>query len=147
MLPLWVNFWDQYSLLLQYEILRNWWHSFFYMNHINCGPVLGLDSDHGHDQNKKTFSRLFKWWSETRPEESGTWMAIRRPDWNKSSIQMTFQKLSVRLMLIPRIPNVEWMESFRWIKNSETIHKCYQFRILRNLRLTSKIDWKNIPSL
>ena len=23
------------------------------MNHINCGPVLGLDSDHGHDQNKK----------------------------------------------------------------------------------------------
>ena len=24
---------------------------------------------------------------------------------------------------------------------------CYQFCILRNLRLTSKIDWKNIPSL
>ena len=26
-------------------------------------------------------------------------------------------------------------------------HVCYQFRILRNLRLTSKVDWKNIPSV
>ena len=26
-------------------------------------------------------------------------------------------------------------------------HKCYQFGILRNLRLTSKIDWKNIQSI
>ena len=26
MLPFWVRFWDQFSLLLQYEILRNLWH-------------------------------------------------------------------------------------------------------------------------
>ena len=26
MLPFRVYFWDQYSLLLKYEILRNWWH-------------------------------------------------------------------------------------------------------------------------
>ena len=28
MLPFWVHFWVQYSLLHQYEILRNWWHVF-----------------------------------------------------------------------------------------------------------------------
>ena len=27
------------------------------------------------------------------------------------------------------------------------LYKCYQFHMLRNLRLTSKIDWKNILSL
>ena len=40
MLPLWLNFWDQYSLFLQYRILRNWWHRYTFEKERESDPSL-----------------------------------------------------------------------------------------------------------
>ena len=34
------TFWDQYSLFLQYKLLRNWWHSFTHPSIQSCGLPL-----------------------------------------------------------------------------------------------------------